>query len=95
VASPSSYGLGVVRESALELSSVARLMVDVHNLLFFVVKIVGGKGGVCILGYAKLFWSGMQPGSAKIIGTNAFEYPFAYPKRMTDWGMYAKILPVT
>ncbi len=32
----------------------------------------------------------MQPGSAKIIGTNTFEYPFAYPKHMTVWGMYAK-----
>jgi hypothetical protein len=32
----------------------------------------------------------MQPGLAKIIGANAFEYPFAYPKRMTDWGVYAK-----
>ena len=67
-------------------------MVDVCNLLFFVVKIVGGKG-VCILGYAKFFWSGMQPGSAKIIGTNVFKYLFVYPKHMTDWGMYAKILP--
>ena len=36
-----SNGLGVARESAPELSSAAWLMVDVCNLLFFVVKIVG------------------------------------------------------
>jgi hypothetical protein len=31
----------------------------------------------------------MQLEPDKKIGMNAFEYPNEYPKRMTDWGMYA------
>ena len=32
----------------------------------------------------------MQLGPSREIGANAFAYPFGYPKRMTDWGSYAK-----
>ena len=54
----------------------------------FLVKIVGGKG------YA--FWgrqNNLYRSCAYLslqIGANAFAYPFAYPKRMTDQGRYAK-----
>jgi hypothetical protein len=64
-------------------------MADVRDLLFFVVKIVGGKG-VCILGSSKFLVTGMQLEPSRKIGTNKNEDPFEYSRRMTDRGMYAK-----
>ena len=34
--------------------------------------------------------TGVQLDPSREIGANEFAYPFAYPKRMTDWGGYAK-----
>ena len=50
-----------------------------RSLLYFVVKIVGGKG-VCILGYAKFLVTGMQLDPSREIGGYRFAYPFEYPK---------------
>jgi hypothetical protein len=66
------------------------------------LKIVGGKG-VCILGYAKFLVAGMQLDRSRKLGTNAFAYPFAYPKLgvcmfffyLQRWPSCANIRPVT
>jgi hypothetical protein len=41
-----------------------------------------GVGKISVAGYA----TRSRPKN----GANAFAYPFEYPKRMTDWGRYAK-----
>ena len=53
----SSNGRGVARESPEASSSSASTMVDVRDLLFFVVKIVGGRVSV----------TGMQSRVCKIV----------------------------